>query len=64
LTAAHRSTDGGETWNQVLFNSWGGSLSSLSYVSTTVGWAVLPQGVTSQLVRTPDAGATWHQVRF
>ena len=43
------------------------SLSSLSYVSPTVGWMVIGGpfgGGESLLLRTTDAGATWYQVRF
>jgi len=64
----YRSANGGKTWVQVTVPGTGGgvSLSSLSYVSPTVGWMVIggPFGGMSQLLRTTDAGATWHQVRF
>lgn len=60
--AVDHSADGGKTWKQVLFNSGGASLTSLAFVSAAVGWAVFPQGVKSQLMRTTDAGVAWHQV--
>ena len=69
LDYLYRSANGGKTWTQVAVPGTGGgvSLSSLSYVSPTVGWMVIGGpfgGGTSLLLRTTDAGATWHQVRF
>lgn len=61
-----RSADGGKTWKQVAFFPRGGSWDSLSYVSATVGWVVLSGpgtgGVTGLLLRTTDAGRSWHKV--
>jgi len=61
-----RSADGGKTWKQVAFFPRGGSWDSLSYVSATVGWVVLGRlsrgGVTGLLLRTTDAGRSWHKV--
>ena len=65
----YRSANGGKTWTRVAVPDTGGgvSLSSLSYVSPTVGWMVIGGpfgGGESLLLRTTDAGATWYQVRF
>ena len=65
----YRSANGGKTWTRVAVPGTGGgvSLSSLSYVSPTVGWMVIGGpfgGGESLLLRTADAGATWYQVRF
>ena len=69
LDYLYRSANGGKTWAEVAVPGTGGgvSLGSLSYVSPTVGWMVIGGlfgGGTSHLLRTTDAGATWHQVRF
>jgi hypothetical protein len=63
----YRSADGGKTWKTVLVNLSGGSWMSLSFVSKTAGWAVqngTSTGPGHQLLRTSNAGATWHRVRF
>jgi photosystem II stability/assembly factor-like uncharacterized protein len=57
--AVDRSANGGKTWKTVLFNGSGASLTSLAFVTNTVGWAVEPEGANSRLMRTTDAGATW-----
>lgn len=62
-----RSANGGKSWTGVTYPTGGGPWSSLSYVSRTVGWIVLLQpgrGSLNQLLRTTDAGLTWHPVRF
>ena len=61
-----RSADGGATWAELPYNTGGAAWSSLSYVSPTIGWVVLGSPATgnSQLLRTSDAGATWHPVGF
>jgi photosystem II stability/assembly factor-like uncharacterized protein len=64
-----RSNDGGKTWfvEEVKGSGGGPPLSSLSYVSRTVGWVVLGepgQGSVNQLLRTRDAGVTWNKVSF
>lgn len=60
--AVDHSADGGKTWKQVLFNGGGASLTSVAFVSATVGWAVEPGGAKSRLMRTTNAGATWQPV--
>lgn len=64
----YRSADGGKTWAQITApgTEGGVNLSSLSYVSRTVGWVVVGQPGSSQnrLLQTTDAGLTWHAVRF
>ena len=65
----YRSANGGKTWTRVAVPYTGGgvSLSSLSYLSPTVGWMVIGgpfSGGESLLLRTTDAGATWYRVRF
>jgi photosystem II stability/assembly factor-like uncharacterized protein len=64
-----RSADGGRTWTQMTVpgSAGGPLLSSLSYVSRKTGWAVLGepgQGSQNRLLRTSDAGRTWHQASF
>jgi photosystem II stability/assembly factor-like uncharacterized protein len=62
-----RSADGGRTWKQVRYNDGGAGWSSLAYVSRTVGWLVHGepgQSGVDQLLRTTDAGVTWHKITF
>ena len=61
-----RSANGGKTWKTVIDDGGGTSWSSLSYVSRNVGWVVDDPTFTAYnaLLRTSDAGATWHKVRF
>ena len=57
-----RSADDGRTWKRVAyFASGGGSPGSLSYVTRLVGFVVLGG---TRLLRTTDAGRSWHQVRI
>jgi hypothetical protein len=65
----YRSANGGKTWAGIVVpgTSGGVSLSSLCYVSRTVGWVVAGgpgEGSRSRLLRTSDAGRSWHQVSF
>ena len=69
LNYLYRSANGGKTWTEIAVSgtSGGVSLSSLSYVSPTVGWVVVNQPGfpgPDQLLRTSDAGRTWRAVRF
>jgi len=59
----YRSADGGKTWKTVLFYDGGATWSSLSYVSGTVGSVVVSSGG-QWLLRTTDAGLTWHRIAF
>jgi hypothetical protein len=64
-----RSANGGRTWTQMTVPGSGGGplLSSLSYVSRKAGWVVLGepgQGSQNRLLRTSDAGRTWHRAGF
>jgi hypothetical protein len=64
-----RSANGGKTWvaKTVSGSAGGPFLSSLSYVSRTVGWVVLGEpglGGPDRLLRTTNAGITWHNVGF
>jgi len=36
----------------------------VSYLSPDVGWALAVQPTSGQLLRTTNAGATWHTVSF
>jgi photosystem II stability/assembly factor-like uncharacterized protein len=65
-----RSANGGTTWTEIAVpgTSGGANLNSLSNVSRTAGWVVLGQPGAppgwDRLLRTSDAGATWHKVSF
>jgi hypothetical protein len=69
LSYLRRSANGGKTWAGIAVSSLtgGASFTSLSYASPAVGWVVISQpgfpGV-HQLLRTSDAGRTWHTARF
>ena len=57
--------DGGKTWSAKYVGTGGDApWNSLAYVSRTVGWAEVGSPPYSGLLRTTDAGRTWHQVRF
>jgi hypothetical protein len=65
----YRSGNGGKTWAEIAIpgTTGGVGLNSLSYVSRTVGWVVVSRtGFPGphQLLRTSDAGRTWHAVTF
>ena len=61
-----RSTDQGTTWQERV--AFGKSVTAISFVDGTHGWALLPGGpavcpqVGTQLWRTSDAAASWGQV--
>jgi len=62
-----RSADGGKTWKQVTYADGGAGWSSLSYLSPAAGWVVHGkpgEGSDNQLLRTSDAGVTWHKIGF
>jgi hypothetical protein len=58
-----RSADGGRTWRPQA-SSEIGVWNSLSYVSPDTGWIVNASGPDSQLLRTTNAGRTWHPITF
>jgi len=68
------TADGGRTWTEIPVPSGSGGgtgVSSLSYVSRTTGWVIAglrPRttggGPYYQLLRTTDAGLSWHHVSF
>jgi photosystem II stability/assembly factor-like uncharacterized protein len=64
----YRSASGGKAWTEITIpgTSGGVNLNSLSYLSRTAGWVVAgsPGETPTQLLRTTDAGRTWHPVRF
>jgi hypothetical protein len=64
----YRSVSGGNAWTEITIpgTSGGVNLNSLSYLSRTAGWVVAgsPGETPTQLLRTTDAGRTWHPVRF
>ena len=69
LSYLYRSANGGKTWAEIAVSSLTGEVSftSLSYVRPTAGWVVISQlGIPGlrQLLRTLDAGRTWHADRF
>jgi len=59
----YRSANTGKTWVSITVPRTGGGilLTSLSYVSRSVGAVVVQL---SQLLRTTDAGLSWHAVKF
>ena len=59
-----RSADGGKTWTTKYHDTGGAPWNYLSYLSRTAGWAEFGSPPNSGLLRTTDAGRTWHQVRF
>jgi photosystem II stability/assembly factor-like uncharacterized protein len=64
-----RSADGGKTWTELQIPGTGGGpgLSSLSYPSPAVGWVVVGnpgEGSENWLLRTSDAGLSWHKISF
>lgn len=66
LDYLYRSANGGKTWAQITVpGTEGGSpLGSLSYISRTVGFVVAGGPSSQKLLRTTDAGATWHKISF
>jgi photosystem II stability/assembly factor-like uncharacterized protein len=65
-----RSADGGRTWASIAVpgTTGGVNLGSLAYVSQTAGWVVAGgapvQGGSNRLLRTTNAGRSWHTIRF
>jgi len=62
-----RSADGGKTWSQVGPLYGDGPWNTLRYAGKTAGWIVLGRpglGGVPELLRTTDAGLSWHQVSF
>ena len=63
----YRSASGGKAWTEITIpgTSGGVNLNSLSYSSRTTGWVVAgTPGAPARLLRTTDAGRTWHPVGF
>jgi photosystem II stability/assembly factor-like uncharacterized protein len=65
----YRSADGGKTWTTATYPTGGVPWRSLSYVTRDVGYVVLDGGLLrnegiNRLLRTSNAGRTWHTVRF
>jgi hypothetical protein len=65
----YRSGNGGKTWAEIEAPGTDGglNLSCPTYVSRTVGWVVIGEpgdGSHNQLLRTSDAGVSWHKVSF
>jgi YVTN family beta-propeller protein len=59
-----RSADGGKTWTTKYHDTGGAPWNYLSYLSRTAGWAEFGSPPGSGILRTTNAGLTWHQVRF
>lgn len=58
-----KTTDGGQTWANVTGGIASGSISSLSFSSSTNGCAVVyPGGPPNQLWKTTDGGTSWTQI--
>jgi hypothetical protein len=64
----YRSADGGKIWTTATYPNGGTPWNSLAYVSQTVGWVVIDgrplEDGSNQLLRTADAGRSWHAIRF
>jgi hypothetical protein len=62
----YRSANGGKTWVSITVprTSGGITLTSLSYVSRSVGAVVVVGYELHELLRTTDAGLSWHTVKF
>jgi len=65
LSYVYRSATGGKTWTEVPVSgtSGGVGLNSLSFPSRTDGWLVAGYPL-HQLMRTANAGRSWHRVAF
>jgi hypothetical protein len=59
-----RSGDGEKTWTAKAADGGGAPWNSLTYLSRTAGWAEFGSAPYSELLRTTNAGVTWHQVSF
>lgn len=57
-----RTTDGGQTWNNVA--PLATTIDAVYFLNASTGWAAVPQGKdgTTQLLRTTDGGQTWQGV--
>lgn len=55
------STDGGETWNEIVTGVTEG-LRSIFFINSTVGWAVGYDNDIGVIIKSTDGGATWNQV--
>jgi hypothetical protein len=68
LSFLYRSADGGKTWTTATYPDGGLPWNSLAYVTQAVGWVVIDgrplDDGSNQLLRTPDAGRSWHIIRF
>lgn len=60
--AIRRTEDGGRSWTVPQeVSDWPG-LQSVSFVSATTGFAVVPTGSKSTVMATTDGGRTWHAI--
>jgi photosystem II stability/assembly factor-like uncharacterized protein len=67
LSFLYRSADGGKTWTTATYPA-GVPWNSLSYLTRTAGWVVVDgqplHDAGNRLLRTLDAGRSWHTARF
>jgi photosystem II stability/assembly factor-like uncharacterized protein len=68
LSFLYRSANGGKTWTTATYPDGGMPWNSLAYVTRAVGWVVVDgrplDNGSNRLLRTADAGRSWHTIRF
>ena len=61
----HRTSDGGQQWTKLSPGANFKQVTSLDFVSSTLGWAIRGQGKNSSLLlKTTDGGGTWTPIPF
>lgn len=64
-TILFRTSDGGQHWIKLSHNANFKQVTSLDFVSSTLGWAISGQGKNSALLlKTTDGGQTWTPIPF
>lgn len=68
VSILYHSADGGKTWTTASYPTGGQPWCSLSYVTRAVGYVVVDgrplRNGSNRLLRTSNAGRTWHTIRF
>ena len=55
----YRTSDGGQQWVKLSPDTSFKQVTSLDFVSSTLGWAISEQGQNTFLLKTTDGGETW-----